>query len=311
MLRKFVRSANDQNLQEVLTLFQELQPTEAHIQRIQYLIREYCEFRPNWNNIPPEALQIFGHREAEQEAVSRQLERVRQDGRIIKVLVDSLDQYTLDGGHLWVPVNQVRVTNKMNRKLQAPQNITLFVGAIMRFTCNDTPGRRAFHQSQLCVVRTLPVDEGAIIVRVAPPGRRNIPATEQEFIDQGWQELTISKVFTIPQRLEGNMMVRREQYPIRHYIAATIHKVMGDTLGMVATQISDRRSAYKLWLKSQLYVIISRVRAMHHIFFVGDIRETMMAIRNLLVQYTQWEGYVRHVVGYFDNCWGSTGGAGD
>ncbi|KAF4753036.1 hypothetical protein FOZ62_011082, partial [Perkinsus olseni] len=150
------------NTIEVLTLFQKLQPTNVDIQRIQDLIREDCEFRPNWNNIPPEALQIFGHREAEQEAVTRQLDRVRQDNAIPK--------------------------------------------------------------SQLCVVRTLPVDEGNFSVSIAPPGRRNIPANDQEFVDQGWQDLTISKVFTIPQRLEGNMKVRREQYPVRHYIAATIHK---------------------------------------------------------------------------------------
>ncbi|KAF4661142.1 hypothetical protein FOL47_006799 [Perkinsus chesapeaki] len=156
--------------------------------------------------------------------------------------------------------------------------------------------RRAFHQSQLCVVRTLPVDEGSFTAWVAPPGRRNIPSTEQQFVDEQWQELTISKVFSIPQRLEGNMKVRREQYPIRHYIVATIHKVMGDTLGMVATQISDKKSTYKLWLESQLYVIISRVKFLHDIYFVGDVQETMRAITSLLQQSSQWEGYVRHVV---------------
>ncbi|KAF4650251.1 hypothetical protein FOL47_001334, partial [Perkinsus chesapeaki] len=303
MLNHFVRSSTDQNLQEVLTLFQKLQPSEDDIQRIQDLIREHCRFAPNWSSVPSEALQIFGHRQAEQEAVSRQLDRVQQDQTVVKVTINSQDQYTLDGGQVWLPVTQERIRINMNRKLQPPQTITLYVGAVMRFTCNDTSARRAFHQSQLCVVRQLPENEGSFTVRVAPPGRRNIPRTEQEFIDQGWQELTISKVFTIPQRLEGTMKVRREQYPIRHYIASTIHKVMGDTLGMVATEISDRRSAYKLWLKSQLYVIISRVRAMAHIYFVGNIAETMNAVRTLLAQSTQWDGYVRHVVGIL------TGGA--
>lgn len=297
ILKKFVRSATDEELQEVLTLFQKLQPTEADIQRIQYLIRERCNFRSNWDSVPTQALQIFGHREAERDAVERQLNIVKQDNTIEKVVSNSVDQYTVDGGHVWVLVNQDRVVKQINHKLQAPQSITLFIGAVMRFTCNDNSPRRAYHQSQLCVVRTLPVGNAAIVVRVAPPGRREIPATEQEFIDNGWQELTISRMFTIPQRLEGSMSVRREQYPIRHYIASTIHKVMGDTLGMVATQISDKRAKYKLWLKSQIYVIISRVGQLSNIYFVGSIEETMSAIRNLLTQSTQWDAYVRHVVG--------------
>ncbi|KAF4647638.1 hypothetical protein FOL47_004343, partial [Perkinsus chesapeaki] len=205
MLKHFVRSSTDANLQEVLTLFQKLQPTEADVHRIQELIFQHCHFAPDWDTVPSDALQVFGHRQAEQEAVSRQLERIQQDNTIQKVVVESQDQYTLDGGQVWLPVTQERIVRNMNRKLQAPQSITLHFGAIMRFTCNDTSARRAFHQSQLCVVRELPVNEGSFSVRVAPAGRRNVPHVEQDFIDQGWQELTISKMFTIPQRLEGSM----------------------------------------------------------------------------------------------------------
>ncbi|KAF4714116.1 hypothetical protein FOZ62_022488, partial [Perkinsus olseni] len=297
MFQKFVRSATDRDLQEVLTLFQKLQPTDHDISRIQELIDQRCQFKDNWDQVPPEALQIFGRHKAEYGAIQRQLDHIMADPTIVKVVVNSLDQYTLDGGHVWSALLQERLVKKMNRKLQTPQSITLYVGAVMRFTCNDAPTRRLFHQSQLCVVRELPVDGGSVGLWVAPPGRRTIPPTEQEFRQQGWNELRLPKMFTIPERLEGSMLVRREQYPIRHYIASTIHKIMGDTLGMVATQISVHDSTYKLWLKSQLYVIISRVREMNNIIFVGPKRDIMDAIKVLLVQSTQWDGYVRHLVG--------------
>lgn len=297
MFQKFVRSATDRDLQEVLTLFQKLQPTDQDISRIQELIDQRCQFKDDWDQVPPEALQIFGRHKAEYSAIQRQLDHIMAEPRIVKVVVNSLDQYTLDGGHVWSTLLQERLVKKMNRKLQTPQSITLYIGAVMRFTCNDTPTRRLFHQSQLCVVRELPVDGGSVGLWVAPPGRRTIPPTEQEFRQQGWTELRLPKMFTISERLEGSMLVRREQYPIRHYIASTIHKIMGDTLGMVATQISVHDSTYKLWLKSQLYVIISRVREMNNIIFVGPKRDIMDAIKVLLVQSTQWDGYVRHVVG--------------
>ncbi|EEQ97177.1 hypothetical protein Pmar_PMAR000344, partial [Perkinsus marinus ATCC 50983] len=129
MLHKFVRSSTDRDLQEVLTLFQKLQPTDADIQRIQDLIDHRCRFIDNWDHVPAEALQIFGRHKAEQSAIQRQLDRIMADSTINKVIVESTDQYTLDGGHVWSSVGHTWVVKKMNRKLQTPQKITLYVGA--------------------------------------------------------------------------------------------------------------------------------------------------------------------------------------
>ncbi|KAF4750677.1 hypothetical protein FOZ63_018747, partial [Perkinsus olseni] len=63
-----------------------------------------------------------------------------------------------------------------------------------------------------------------------------------------------------------------------------------------ATKISVHDSTYKLWLKSQLYVIISRVREMNDIIFVGQKRDGLEAIKVLLVLSTQWDGYSSNIM---------------
>ena len=67
----------------------------------------------------------------------------------------------------------------------------------------------------------------------------------------------------------GSTTVRRTQLPVTNYVALTIHKLMGDTFGNLTTQISFTESKYNLWMASQLYVIMSRVKKLQNITFVG------------------------------------------
>ena len=42
---------------------------------------------------------------------------------------------------------------------------------------------------------------------------------------------------------------KRKQYRIKHYMSATIHAAMGDTLNKMATSISMNNSNFELWDK--------------------------------------------------------------
>ena len=57
---------------------------------------------------------------------------------------------------------------------------------------------------------------------------------------------------------------------------------MGDTFRYLATAISQAEKKYSLWLISQLYVILSRVRYLKDLFFVGNKVQTLNTIRQLL-----------------------------
>ena len=47
---------------------------------------------------------------------------------------------------------------------------------------------------------------------------------------------------------------------LKNFVAITIHKAMGETIGKVITKISSSQREYCFWQREQLYVIVSRVR---------------------------------------------------
>ena len=66
-----------------------------------------------------------------------------------------------------------------------------------------------------------------------------------------------------------------------NFVAMTVHKMMGDTFIKLATSISATDSSYALWMTSQVFVIISRVKELKNLVFVGNKRSTLNAIRTL------------------------------
>ena len=58
---------------------------------------------------------------------------------------------------------------------------------------------------------------------------------------------------------------------------------MGDTFTLLATAISSITSSENgLWLISQLYVLVSRVKYLNQLFFIGSKEDTLIAIDALL-----------------------------
>ena len=55
---------------------------------------------------------------------------------------------------------------------------------------------------------------------------------------------------------------------------------MGDTFEKLATSISATDSSYALWLTSQVFVIVSRVKQSKNITFVGNKNATLKAIES-------------------------------
>ena len=64
------------------------------------------------------------------------------------------------------------------------------------------------------------------------------------------------------------MQAQRKQYGLKHYVAGTIHSVMGDTLMCIA--IAKNLSGFRLWNKGQLIVILSRTKKGKDTIFIGD-----------------------------------------
>ena len=69
-----------------------------------------------------------------------------------------------------------------------------------------------------------------------------------------------------------------------NFVAMTSHKLMGDTFVKLATSISETDSSYALWMTSQVFVIVSRVKQLKNLTFVGDKSATLNAIKALFEQ---------------------------
>ena len=144
----------------------------------------------------------------------------------------------------------------------------------MRFTVNKPDLNVS--QGQLCVVRELPnSDASSILVNVIPAGVRSMSLSVQD----DWPEVSIRRESGLIHSLSNTLCCRREQFPLKLFVASTIHKCMGDTLPLVATQLSITDPKYRIWLRSQLYVLISRVRLLKDIIFVGNESDNLNAIR--------------------------------
>ena len=56
---------------------------------------------------------------------------------------------------------------------------------------------------------------------------------------------------------------------------------MGDTFEKLATSISATDSSYALWMTSQVFVIVRRVKQLKNLTFVGNKKATLSAIESI------------------------------
>ena len=98
------------------------------------------------------------------------------------------------------------------------------------------------------------------------------------------------------QKLKDYKQGKRKQYGLKHYVSATIHAAMGDTLNSMATSISTKDSNFELWDKGQLVVLISRTKHAKDSIFVGPKQDTLDAFKQLILQRNQWTDYIEDVL---------------
>ena len=77
-----------------------------------------------------------------------------------------------------------------------------------------------------------------------------------------------------------------------NFVALTTHKLMGDTFDKLATSISATDKSYALWMTAQNFVIVSRVKQLKKLIFVGDKTATLSAIKTLFQQRDRKEEHV-------------------
>ena len=175
----------------------------------------------------------------------------------------------------WLRASEM-TSSKLEQKLKEPRKLLLFRGAIYDITFNKDG---EFSQSQLALLYDLPSEEDLanwrnIKVLVAPLGVKDIEFHVEDergvYINKGFVERDIG---VAPERiciLSDNVQAQRKQYGLKHRVTSTIHAAMGDTLPIMATEISRNDANFKLWDKGQMIVILSRTKLAKNTIFVGD-----------------------------------------
>ena len=282
LLQFFVRMQNEQG-QELLRIIGKVPRSQESIDRAWEIIQNNCVFASSWEEVDVTSIRIFATRKAEREAIQAKIDEVRKSGSQYESVTCN-DEMCTSSTNNWLEAN-VPVTKFLNRECLEPESLFVYTGAVMRLTIN-MPEHHVF-QGQLCVVVDISevLSNKSISVAFAPPGCREIPHLAA--VISTWRVLKLRPINTAPTKFNYRTTCRRNQFPLKLFVASTIHKTMGETLPKVATQIVGGNH-YSLWLSEQLYVIASRVRRLCDITFVGCVDQNQEAIKNLLTKQSQW-----------------------
>jgi len=67
---------------------------------------------------------------------------------------------------------------------------------------------------------------------------------------------------------------------VRYYLCSTIHRIQGDTVPLLATEMSLTKREYRLWQREQFAVLISPVHECKDLIFVDTAAKTRAAIEH-------------------------------
>ena len=149
----------------------------------------------------------------------------------------------VQNGSVWQTANE-RVTKQLNNSCYEFDVCKLYVNAIVRMTYNRRQdGVTIFSQGQMAFVVGLPDDDSTVdlqdkwlTVRLAPPGSGHIDSSN---IGENWPQVLVAPRCTLPTVVgRGRQMGRITQFPVRYYLASTIHRIQGDTVPLLATELS-------------------------------------------------------------------------
>ena len=275
MLQEYVRCAVDADLRRLISIMRHLHVTDEETTEFCAIITRRSgphHFIHHWDDVPMAVLRVLPTRKAVATAVTDYLRRKCADPALVSATFAAVDEVESSAGN-WVNANEQCVRH-LNRTCAEEQELFLYEGAAMRLTFNNTNpavGPR-FSQGQLCVVNSLPRDFHAgterqcqrqrVNITLIPAGQRiNNPGD----VHPNWPTCDLARRFSAAAVVgRGYTKGRCHQWPLQYFVASTIHKVVGDTCDHLATQISAVDRRYKLWDRTMLLVLLSRVRNLDH-----------------------------------------------
>ena len=297
-LEEYIRM-RDGDGARVLDLINKQDPSDCEVRELLSLIQKpgNCKFIESWKQLrnPETVVKIVPTKKAEKEVVKERLDCLRNSG-VVFAESKACDEISPHGLNRWHETTDRNVKFVLNKVTLEQETLNLYKGACMRLTRNFCNGAC---QGQLCVVREIPNGE-VLSLWLAPAGCRNLPPVsksgERMFESNGWTAFEVKKSFGLIKIFSSTYSIRRKQFPVKSFEASTIHKCIGDDVESIATQISDTSGGYMLWERNQLLVLMSRVRQLSDITFVGNRRDNLLAISNIVRRTTRKDAAIANFV---------------
>ena len=292
--RHYVR-AKPGLLREILTKMDEIDISPIEASSIAKEIVANCNIHSTWDDIGDNFdMRVFSTRAAEKQAVTHHFEKILADQSCAKVVFTANDEESSTGSSIWRPAGDIE-QKFIDSTSITPRQLLLYKKALLRFTAN-LPNIQA-RQGQLCLILEIPTETASSLdVWIAPPGCRTAANfDENNLITSGWRKVSISKVFT-PVMTNQCKFLRRYSFPLKNYVASTIHKCIGDTFPKIVTKVSLTDKHYKIWEKEQLLVLLSRVSKLDDITFVGEEHEIELTLTAAIQQKSCWGTFINDLL---------------
>ena len=293
-LKEYVRSADDNNLRRAISLVRNPIMTEEDIEELKQIISDGCNYVKSWNEVPQSAMRIVSTRRAEKEVISKYLIGLNANG-IQLCEFQAIDEISNING-VWIPAQEY-YSRTLDRACLEPFQVSIYPGAVVRMTYNQNYGPAIFNQGQLALVDTLPdqnlaQNDQTLGLVLIPPGTHNVDNR-----DSSWKSISVKRHTTSPIPVgNGNQNARRIQWPITLNLASTVHKVIGLTCEAIGTELNQNMITLRLWQKEQFLVLISRVKRLNAIYFVGHKKNVLDCIDFVSRKPDKWRKHVYEVV---------------
>ena len=180
-LKNYVRSADDEDLREVIELLRKTDPSESDADTLCDIITLRCHFVSCWSRVPRTAMRVVATRQAEKDVTKSYLADLAQDN--ITVEEFECHDETESAGAQWNKAHEFE-SRKLDRLLLEERCLKIFTGALVRMTYNNNLGD-VFSQGQCAIIRELPdpntsENDQVLTLTLVPPGEDDFQSANQE-----------------------------------------------------------------------------------------------------------------------------------
>ena len=271
-----VRSMQDSDLQRFITLTRTPRLSGFERREIRRTLKRRCKQNTvsTIREVPPGCLLVVGKRAAEREINDLKLKELEeQDLPHFKSIAK--DEIRLGNSVTWQTASQ-KSTRDMNQVFEEQSEILIYPDIIYQFTANNPQHKPPYSQGQKVLVTSVPnedanVDTAVIKGKLLPPG---VLFLRDDELTNSFDDITLRCCKSRDEKIgraHNELHCRRTQFQLKYYFSSTAHRIIGETMDQLATVIEfKKKSKYSLWLRSQLQVIVSRVRNLDNLIFVGN-----------------------------------------